>query len=207
VIVDRGKFVLPTPPYAVNSQGIIDAIVPQLHRIADSRNDFFPDFWGIILRYLHAISAAPLEMVNLRDSAVIHQLEEKWVTWHDTVHLQVVKDIDSLALYKRLVDQMKNSQPPFTSQYETMISTSAGFKPLYDTLATSEQRAADIWQYLQDNRHNIVVGNMVSLLWLGTCDERAEALMVLKRETGKEFKTAKEWTVWWRENCPISSSM
>ncbi len=207
VIVDRGKFVLPTPLYAVNSQRIVNVIVSQLHRIAETRIDFFRDTWATILRYLHAISATPLEMENLRDSAVIHQLEEKWSAWHDTVHLQVVKDIDSLALYKRLVDLMRNSQRPFTSWYETMISTSAGFKPYYDTLATAEQRAADIWQYLQDNRHDIVVGNMVSLLWVGSADEKAEALQVLKRETGKDFQTAKEWTVWWRENCPTLPSI
>jgi hypothetical protein len=207
-IVDYGKFILPTPISHVSSQRLVDLIVPQLHRISDTRNDFYLDTWGAMLRYLHAISAAPfLSKENLRDPAVISRLEETWTAWRDTVHLQVVKDIDSLVFYKRLVDLMKNSQRPFTSWYETEISTCAGFVPYYDTLATAEQRAADIWQYLQDNRHDIVVGNMVSLLWVGTSDERSEALQVLKRETGKDFETAKEWTVWRRENCPPAPRM
>lgn len=206
-IVDYGKFVFPTPISRVNSQRLVDMIVAQLHRIADTRNDFYYDTWGTVLQYLHAVSAVPIKKEDLRDSSVIQRLERKWQAWRDTVHLQVVKDIDSLVFYKRLVELMRNSQSPSTSWYETAISSRVGFRPLDDTVATAEQRAADVWQYLQDNRHDIVVGNMVSLLWVGTDDEKAEALQVLKRETGRDFQTPKQWTVWWRENRPNFPSM
>ena len=178
-------------------------IVPQLQRLSNTHNDIYNSAFGGALRYLHRISGIPLEKCNLKDTSVTRLLADKWSRWYDTAHFNIVAETDSFTIYKRLVDLMRRSSPPFTSWYEGMINSAAWLRQADDTISSSEQQADYVWQYLQDDRHYIVVGNLVSLLWVGTDDEKSQALKVLKRETGQDFNTPKEWIVWWRENCPL----
>jgi hypothetical protein len=179
-------------------------MIPTYEKLTDMKNDYTRGFAGTISGYLQTIAADSLVNNDMYgfDSAVVQWRINKCRKWHNTVKLDMVRDIENLTLWKRLVDRLSASRGHATSLYECNLARA--MVPRYDddTTLTSAQLADMSWQYVQMNRRRLIVDNLVNLLWVGTKREKGKAIAVLNRETGQQFKTPKEWMVWWRNNRP-----
>jgi hypothetical protein len=78
-------------------------------------------------------------------------------------------------------------------------------KKLYDDYdnETNEDRSSRFEyydDYLKKTSNKIIITDLVQLLWVGTDEERQEAMKELKDRTGQSLTTAPEWMAWWRAN-------
>ncbi len=191
----------PSVPVArTSTMNLAKFLAQRLDILANIDNEFNRMGMNEAMRFLHTISGVPLSPIRWHDSLEVSQVLHRWLTWSDTAHVDAVRDITSLALWKRLVDNMAGEDRTYTSAYETLIGWWAGFTPYHDTTMTPRERADECWQFIQTNRSRIVINNLIPILWLGNPDEIAKAKDALTKETGLHWSTAKEWTLWWRRN-------
>jgi hypothetical protein len=190
----------PIPVATVWSENVAKCFTANLDSLSAMNNDILIAEFQAALRYLHTFSIFPLERIDLRNSTIVQQEVSKWKSWSDTVKISAVEDIVNLIALKRLVDHMPNSKKPFTTWYESMIASAAGFDGYHDTTMSAQERADSYWEYVKTNRQRIVLNNLVALLWVGTAREIEAAMAALDKETGEHFATPKDWTIWWRRN-------
>jgi len=187
----RGK-----PVYRVWSKSVIDYTLRGLEDCEDSDNDYAKLFCFKAERYLRTFSGKKYE-IGGDDPGWKPYTSQDWREWRSSTELDVVEDIQSLSLWRRLVDRMSNAHGVYVNWYEGLLSESLEIPRFWDTLRTSSERAEAYWEYVVQDRDFLVVDNLVHLLWIGDQDEKEKALQVLKTTTGQDFQTAEEWTEWW----------
>ena len=124
---------------------------------------------------------------------------QDWKKWYDSATIDVVEDIESLAIWNRLLDRMSNARGRYVNWYENLLATSLGIPPIFDTLTSTDDRIEAYRIYMGMNREDIFVKHLVHLLWVGTDEEIEKAIAILKSTTGQDYETARNWTKWWRE--------
>ena len=73
------------------------------------------------------------------------------------------------------------------------------FPPTNIALSLSHLCAsAGVLQVLHDHESLLVQQNLIGLLWIGTEQEKAEAMGYLQKTTGQHLASAKEWSTWFR---------
>jgi hypothetical protein len=150
--------------------------------------------------YLTQVSGTEWDGIKLETEEEGNKLIQKWNDWYAQTKLDIVDDIVTQAPAKRLIDIMARSTGKRTDWYDRLIGDYLNEDPYLDSSRTPFQRADDYRQYLQDNMRSIVIGNLVSMLWIATDAEHDKAVALLRKMTGQNLTTAKQWTVWWREN-------
>jgi len=182
------------------SERIVGMIFEHLDEYRNINNEFDVMTLGPLFQYLYIISGRKFMGIDFKNQAAVDNEILKWKTWFRTARLDVVAGIEKLSYWKQLISLM-NDTTDFEKwdHYERILYRAAGFQPI-QIEGLSEIELADKYsKKLQANRKRLVVENLVHMLWVASDPEKKKAFAVLSRETGKDFKTAKEWTVWWYE--------
>ena len=153
------------------------------------------------------------------DSGQIMKYVPAWEKWLNDPKNDVVKEIVAEAPGKHLVDLMKSTNDKFVevnSEYLYVLTT--GKADNYDLRATAEWKQGYLDDYDKDSNNEradrfefydhcldkysnkIIVTDLVQLLWVGTDQEKQEAIQELRKRTNRSFTTPPEWMQWWREN-------
>jgi hypothetical protein len=183
---------------SVWSRNLLDHIVEHMACFENPDNDLAKTYLRIGERYLRIFSAERYED-DLEFGWTTQYAAQDWnQRWYATATIDVVGDIESLAIWNRLLDRMSSAQGRHVNWYEYILAGSLGIPPRFDTLASTDERVESYRIYLGINRDDIVVRNLVHLLWIGTEEEIEKANTVLRRVTGEDFDVARDWSRWWR---------
>lgn len=188
------------PVYQIYSERLLRLVVHNLSEIADTANEFNRYYWGAVGAYLEMIpdssSAKPYRLNSPRPDETI----KAWQQWADTTDVGYVASIVSLDLWNRMVDRLSEADPSEVPYYIQRLNYSLGAQNALEwgeNIPPPQDVAEQYREHLRIWRKEIVVERLVHMLWACTDEEREDAVAVLKKETGQEFKTAKEWMVWW----------
>ncbi len=190
------------PISSVPSMHVAKAVVAWMPNLNDSTG---LEQWPAMLTYLDAVSGATPLRVNVDDQTVIRESCIQWQKWADTAQANIVDDIVTLRIWTRLIDKIAGASNLVSRHYdETLMSILPG-APAFDArfeTPTKAERAAQLRGYLTRNRDKIVVRMLINVLWVGSQDEKSDALSALSRDTGMRFNTAAEWSQWYRSGRP-----
>ena len=178
------------------SENLIDLILSKIDLHRTVSNEFNRSYLWLWFMYLSNFTNKDYSLVDTRDSikvdSVIHELKQ----WRLTTRIDVVQEIEQLVIWKRLIDRV----PKYPEQQSTFflmnLGNYIGFKVWFQGGASPVARSEATWKSITSYKKSITLENLVALLWVGTGLEKERALIFLRRETGKEFRTAKEWTAW-----------
>jgi hypothetical protein len=184
----------------VPSANLVRAIGSKLDKWTSSGNQFYRSNLNGAIAYLQTVSGSEIDTLAVRTQETFIASVPKWKQWCSQVRLDVVSDIEHGTVVDRLIGYMAQSSGRWTNWYENEIAGILGREPEFDTSSTSAERAAVYTEILQKEYRPIMIDHLVNLLWVGTPEECAKALVILKRETGQNLETAKEWMVWYRQN-------
>lgn len=193
-----GVFEQPREIAWIPSERITDFLIKNIGKYTNVDNDYYPYFLLSAFQYLSMVSGKDFELFEKHNQAQAEALMKQWQAWHDTAEIDIVRDIESLALWKRLLKLMIETERNYTNYYELFIAKTFGIKPLYDTTITIAMRGELYRDYMRVYRERIVVGSLIDLLWIGSNREKEQALDILQNITGENYATAKEWMIWWR---------
>jgi hypothetical protein len=182
------------------SENIINIIIQNLDNPLSMSDDFYRSFLEQSLRYLTMISGREIDTFHTDDVIELDSIINKWKGWHLSAKLDIVEDIRSMVLWRRILERMEKSQGRFTNWYEYLTALAAGMEPWFDTTILPQDRADIYREYLAADRKKIIVENLVQMLWVASDSEKEKAIKILRQETGQDFDTPKEWLVWFRES-------
>ena len=114
--------------------------------------------------------------------------------------MSFVKSIETLDLWNRVIDRLAQADTSDVANYLRLLKWSLGQQNALEwggKMLPPQEIAEHYRSYIQECRQRLVVEQLVHLLWVCSDKEREAAVAVLKNETGQEFKTAKDWMVWW----------
>jgi|WetSurMetagenome_2_1015567.scaffolds.fasta_scaffold31172_2 hypothetical protein len=143
----------------------------------------------------------------------------EWEKWIDNPANDVVKEIIEQKQVGRLLDSLKTaidtsvaSNRAFLFTYYTgqqwgynrqraNYDSQSFIKKFHSDNADDRALRIDDYEYfLQHNENLLIVTDLVQLLWVGTDQEKQEAVAELQKRTGQTFTSAPEWMKWWRGN-------
>ncbi len=174
-----------------------ELMISSLIRLAAFDNDFHRQFKNTIMRYLTIVSGLPIDVHRDIDSVYVYSKLQYWQKWLDTSQIDFVNDIQSLALWKRLINNMETTDLQSSLLHESLLANALGIIAQHDTTLSLEERMNWYRNYLYWNRRELVLGNLINLLWVGRPEEVIYAKKALTHETGEQFQSAKEWSEWW----------
>ena len=175
---------------------LVDVILRKIGEYCNTSNEFSRYYLSIWFRYLSNFTDKDYSQVNPSDSLAVGTAISQLKAWRESTRLDVVHDIETLAIWKRCVDRMRSSSDPQSTQYERLLGGYVGFKVWFQNGASPSTRADAAWKYINKYNQTITIDNLVALLWIGTDAEKEKALSILERESGQKFGTPKEWTRW-----------
>jgi hypothetical protein len=189
------------PVMYLQSDNLVRATIRGFNTWTNMENDFYRTNFKFSYLYLSTISGIDVDTtVDYEHSEFIPQTTRKWKDWYASAKLDVVSDIESGAVLDRLLDQTGRSTGVWARRYAWMLAGMACEEPERDTTLTPADLVALYKDKLVYDRRPIMIDHLVNLLWVGTPEECEKARVILKRETGQDFSTAKEWMVWYRQN-------
>lgn len=182
------------------SERIVGMIIQHLDDYRNINNEFDIITLEPLFAYLYRLSGQKFPDIDFKDQASVDHEILKWKTWFRTARLDVVAGIEKLTYWKQLISLM-NDTTDFEKwdRYERILCRAAGFQPIQIEGLSGTELAEKYSKKLLANRKRLVVENLVHMLWVASDPEKKKALAILYRETGKDFKTAKEWMNWWYE--------
>ncbi len=155
------------------------------------------------------------------DTTIILKNIPVWEKWLNDPKNDVVKEIIAEASTRRLLALIKSTRDSSIEvRCETyfLLATAQEGSGSYNIRMTgaimenlsknynqdTDKDRASRFEYFDEilNKHSnkFIVTDLVQLLWVGTEQERREAVDELQKRTGQKFITAPEWMKWWREN-------
>jgi hypothetical protein len=185
------------PVAQVWSERIVSAVMNNLDSVADYSGDYRARYWPRIAAYMSAVSGLPIEKIDPEDRKAINSTIARWRKWHKTTPPDYVAEIDSLTIWKRLINLMA-SDTSQSDRYDTLIAMNLGMRPMTPVVHVMGRRIDQFRDSLTQNHDRIVTENLIHLLWVATPAEEKKAIPILQKLTGQRFATAKEWTIWWR---------
>jgi hypothetical protein len=185
-----------------------------------SQKDVHPSKWSNwAAEYLSILTG---QMDFLDDTSTPKLIKSNipiWEKWLNDSKVDVVTEITSLAINQRLLNLVKTSSDTSVACHSAFLFTLiTGQEWGYNmSLAQREKeqfiqkfhaenaddralRIDDYEYFLQHNENLLIVTDLVQLLWVGTDQEKQEALAELQKRTGQTYTTAPDWMKWWREN-------
>ncbi|MCK4462339.1 MAG: hypothetical protein KAW46_11085 [candidate division Zixibacteria bacterium] len=194
------NFTPKVPLFQIHSSALVEFIIDNMSDIRDTTNDFYGAYWNTVGPYLELIPTTTPEPMDPKDTDRIMGAINEWQQWCDTADMNFVKSIESLDLWNRVIDRLAKADTSEVSHYLRLLKWSLGRHNALewgDNMLPPQEIAEHYRSYLWECRQRLVVEQLVHLLWVCSDDEREAAFAVLKKETGQEFETAKEWMVWW----------
>jgi hypothetical protein len=120
-----------------------------------------------------------------------------WKKWRQSTTFDAVDGIATLSYFKRYTNLIRTINQKQSTWHQIQIEKFIGFKIWYGDDASPQVRGDGYWNSIVKYKKPVVVDNLVQLLWVASKSERVGAIAVLKKETGMDFNSAKEWTLWW----------
>ena len=191
------------PPRAIRwivSEKMIDFIMKNIRQSMNIENDFHRYGLAGAIQYLLMASGKEYEIFAQDDQHHAEILVKQWEAWYDSASFDIVGDIENMTLWERLLNLMADSGGEYIDSYELSVAKTISRKPFFDSTMSSQMRTEYYEDLLQEKRKQIVVENLIHLLWVGTDEEKERAISVLRNMTGENLATAKEWMVWWRNS-------
>lgn len=179
------------------SETLVDYVLKNIdsyRNVSEESNRWVIGSW---LYYLSNVAVVPLHGLDYKDSAAVDSAIDAWKQWRRSTDVDMVRDIASLKYFKRYIDLIRSTTDPESLQYEKSIASLVGFRVWFPMGTSSQVRADSTWSYINKYRSSIVVENLIDLLWVASKSEKEEAISVLGKETGMNFKSAEDWSTWW----------
>lgn len=186
--------------YQIHSMRIVKYLIDNMERFSKSSDSISANYMRGALRVLPGIVGTRFDDYHEGDPKSARAVVKKWKSWYDTTSMDMVAELESQAIYNRILGFMATSEGCKVNWYEGVICECLGLDPSYDTAAAPSKRADEYRQYIAHFRKKLLLRDLVSLLWVGNESEITKAMAVLKRETGEKFTTAREWASWLRKN-------
>ena len=181
----------------VYSAALADWVLKGLGRFMPIRSEFQRAALIDSHVYLSEFAGVPWRQLDFSNPASVDSMIESWKAWRDSSHIDIVKDIASLKFFERAIDRIQSAPDALARRYLWNTTWVVDFRVWFNDFTPLGVQAKSLWEYIQKYRKPIIVENLIDILWLGTPTEKEEAVKVLSRETGEDFRTAKEWNDWW----------
>ncbi len=181
----------------VCSENLVDYILDHIDLYTDSTKEFYRGTLETWLYYLSTVAAVDWHPVDHGNAHAIDSTIKAWKEWRKSASLDVVEDLSTLGYFKRCVDHIRTINQKQSTWHQIQLEKLVGFKVWFGDGASPQLRADNIWTYINKYRKPIVVDNLIQLLWVGSKSENEKAVAILKKETGMDFNTAKQWSSWW----------
>jgi len=189
------------PVVFVLSENVVRAALRGFDTWTNVENDFYCQNLKFSYLYLSMICGIDVDTtIDFKHSDVISATNKKWKDWYASAKLDVVSDIENGAVFDRLLDQVGRSNGVWARRYAYMLAGMLCEEPERDTTLTPDSLFALYKDKPVYDKRPIMIDHLVNLLWVGTPEECEKARVILKRETGQNLATAKEWMVWYRQN-------
>jgi hypothetical protein len=167
--------------------------------------------------YLSMLTGDMRYIANRKDTTIIYECIATWERWLNDPDNDVVKEIVAEAPARHLLTLMKSAGDKDTEvESELLFTLSTGLLNTYDARMVPVLRKTISAQYdnevdwpsrfeynqlrLVKQSNRIIVTDLVQLLWVGTDQEKQEAVAELQKRTGRALTTPPEWMKWWRED-------
>jgi hypothetical protein len=181
----------------VFSENLVDLALNHLDEYSDSTKQYYKNIFYWSMRYLSSQAARDWTPERLGTGHGIDSAIKSWKDWRKSTSLRFVEEITDLSLFKRLIDRMNTTDQRQSTQYRDVIAQLTGFTVWFPAGATAQEQTDSLWKSLNRYRKPVVVENLIHLLWVGSQSEIQKALAVLRKETGEDFNSARQWTTWW----------
>ena len=179
------------------SETMIDLILQDIDRNKNIRNEFQRGNLHGWFPYLSTFTDKDYYMpITVDDSLTVEIAIKEIKQWRQSTKIDVVADISNLSIWKRLVERIRNNPDPKSTWYQMLLADYIGFIVWYQYCASPQVRADAAWKYIERYKKYITIDNLISVLWIGTAEEKEKALVALKQESGQNFETPKEWAHW-----------
>ncbi len=178
------------------TENLVNAILKKIDAYCNTSNEYSRYYLKLWFVYLSNFTDKNYTQINPGDSLAVAAALSELKSWRASTKLDVVHDIETLAIWKRSIERIRSSSDPQSMQYERLLAGSIGFKVWFQNGASPAVRADAVWEYIKRYKKAIIIDNLAALLWIGTAAEKEKALSILERETGQKFRRAKEWTRW-----------
>ncbi|HVP06803.1 MAG TPA: hypothetical protein VMS71_03100 [Candidatus Acidoferrum sp.] len=201
-----------TPPQEcplidIRSQNILRLILDSSSTWTNKDNDFDRANLYTFMRYFHMIHGLPFDSLEMMSFGSALTAFRKLVDSLGSLKLDIVGEIETEAPVERLLDCMSHSSGRWANWYESEVARATHIDARFDSTKTPEIRAQEYRELLSKERRPILVTNLVNLLWVGTAEEQSQAKAVLRRETGLNMSSAKEWMVWYRRELLMAGNV
>ena len=191
-----------TAPIRFPSYNLARIGIDTLPSIMNTANDFNRMDWGVLLQYLPAVAGEPYERIDLMDSASLAAQCAKWQAWLAEAPTDMVPAITSGEVWQRLIDSLAVADESLRDAFESGLLGLLPEAPRVDTTApplSAEGRAAQLEEYLDYGREELILDNLIGLLWVGNVEERQSAQEALEAITDTSFATPADWAQWHRD--------
>lgn len=183
----------------IPSTNIARIAITGMPNIMHTANDFYRSYWPAILTYLYAVSGESPHRLNIYDSTALEREYELWDKWLKQADQSVLRDMESLNLWERLIDSLSSAHGQVAGRFDTEIMSLLPDAPplsMADGLPKPSDRAAELGRYLHSRQKDILIENLIGLFWVGDESERREARETLHKLTDTTFSSASGWAEW-----------
>ncbi len=181
----------------IPSEDIVKLVLARIGSYTDTSKPLQSRNLILCLEYLSNVALKDFRSSEYNNRTAIDSCIKAWQRWHQSSALNIVEDLSSLKYFRTIVERMSSSDASQFGRYQRLLAGLTGFKVWFPPDVTQQERVNALPAYLDKYRKPIVIENLIRLLWIGSRAECARAIALLKRETGENFDTAKQWTSWW----------
>gem|GEM_PF-6034083 len=125
-----------------------------------------------------------------------------WESWIASDPKDIVPRVADLSIFSDLLDRLPESQGQFARQYDHRFTLFFPKAPPFpddsQNVPTPSERAEQLRKYLEMNRDDLAIMELVGLLWVGSKDEASRAEQILQERTGKYQIGRTAWAEWLR---------
>ena len=182
------------------SKNLIDCFLNNTDKYVNFKSEFNKGIISSWIYYLTNISGNEIDNVDYNDSSTVAKTIFKWKTWRDNLKTNIAEEIINQNIIKRNIRLFENSEFPIASRYEYELDRMLHAKLWYGQGASPSIRAKKYYNYIKIYSRPLIAENLISLLWVGTKDEKTKAIEYLKSTFSLNFNSAKEWMEWWRSS-------
>lgn len=185
------------PISRILTQNLVTYAVGHLGSAQEMKKGFYKAILMGLDEYLTQMSANNRQLMNPEDTSSVDSTIRFWKNWVKTDKLDVVESIADLSYFRRVAKLISQSDMRQSWRYQRYLAELVGFEVWFPSDASPQTRAEGIWKNIVKYRKPIVIENLIRTLWFATDSEHEKAVAILKKETGQNLQSAKEWTDWW----------
>ncbi len=180
----------------IPTETLVKFIMDNLNEIYFGDNFVLTGYKKGVLEYMTRITGNNYLTVNLKNEKSVKEFIGEIENWYSNNKIDLVDDIVSLSIWKRLIELMSDSSDASVNYIEKMITNTPGVISYFDSTISIQERADIYREYLPDDSIEIIINNLINLLWIGTPEECSKAILVLQNMTGNKYESAAEWMDW-----------